>query len=112
MKEKYTIEHYLTEDGDDLFSDWFDDLRDANAKARIAVRIDRVKLGNFGDHKLLGDGVWEMRIDYGPGYRVYYCFDGQIVVLLICGGDKRTQNVDITKAKACKADYEKGKNHD
>ena len=71
MEERYTIEHYLTEAGDDLFANWFDALRDIKAKARLAVRIDRVKFGNFGDHKFLEGGVWELRIDYGPGYRVY-----------------------------------------
>ena len=109
MADRYVIEHYLTESGDDLFADWFDALRDSNAKARIAIRIDRIKLGNFGDHKFLDDGVWELRIDYGPGYRVYYCLDGQVVVLLLCGGDKRTQSADIARAKACKADYERSK---
>jgi len=107
MEERYAIEHYLTEAGEDLFSNWFDALRDIKAKARIAVRIDRVKLGNFGDHKFLEDGVWELRIDYGPGYRVYYCFDGRVIVLLLCGGDKRTQNADLAKAKTFKADYER-----
>jgi putative addiction module killer protein len=112
METRYIIEHYITETVANLFANWFDALRDTTAKARIAVRIDRVKPGNLGDHKLLEDGVWELRIDYGPGYRVYYCFDAQIIILLLCGGDKRTQNADIVKAKACKADYERGKQHD
>ena len=90
-----------------MFAEWFNGLRDSNAKIRIATRLNRVTLGNFGDHKSLEQGVWELRIDYGPGYRVYYCLDGRTVVLLLCGGDKRAQDVDIRRAIACKADYER-----
>ncbi|MDR3175053.1 MAG: type II toxin-antitoxin system RelE/ParE family toxin [Desulfovibrio sp.] len=88
MAKQYAVEHYLTEDGTDIFAEWFRSLRDHDAKARIAVRLDRVEQGNFGDCKLLEHGVWELRIDYGPGYRMYYCLDGRAVVLLLCGGDK------------------------
>lgn len=68
--------------------------------ARIAVdrRVNRVELGNFGDHEFCRDGVWELRIDVGPGYRVYYALAGKTVVLLLCGGDKRKQNADIDRA--------------
>jgi putative addiction module killer protein len=80
------------------FSDWLDRLRDANAVARIQVRIRRLSLGNAGDVKAVGAGVSEMRIDYGPGYRIYYkAVDLQIVILL-CGGDKRRQDEDIANA--------------
>jgi len=77
---------------------WLDDLADAKAVARIIARIDRVQAGNFGDHKPIGDGVWEMRIDHGPGYRVYYALAGRRIVLLLCGGDKRKQSADIRRA--------------
>ncbi|MFM8606507.1 MAG: type II toxin-antitoxin system RelE/ParE family toxin [Hyphomicrobiales bacterium] len=81
------------------FSDWLNDLRDENARARIDIRIRRLSLGNPGDVKSLGDGVSEMRVDYGPGYRIYFTKHGASIVILLCGGDKRTQTKDIEKAK-------------
>ena len=78
---------------------WFARLRDRTAKARIDVRIRRVTLGSFGDAEPVGQGVSELRIDYGPGYRVYFCQRGSELVILLCGGDKRTQEQDIMKAK-------------
>jgi putative addiction module killer protein len=77
---------------------WLANLRDRNAKGRIVSRISRLEHGNPGDVKAVGGGVSEMRIDYGPGYRVYYAARGSILVILLCGGDKRTP--DIKKAKA------------
>ncbi len=84
--------------GRDVVGEWLSGLKDARARARIAVRIDRVEAGNFGDCKSLREGVWEMRIDYGPGYRVYYGMLGRHCVLLLCGGDKRKQTSDIARA--------------
>ena len=81
------------------FSDWLRSLKDIRGKARILARIKAAETGNFGDHKLIGDGVSEMRIDHGPGYRVYYGRCGKIVYLLLCGGDKSMQDKDIAKAK-------------
>jgi len=83
-----------------LFADWVASLRDENAIARINIRIRRLSLGNPGDTKAVGGGVSEMRIDYGPGYRLYFTRRGLNIVLLICGGDKRTQAADIARAKA------------
>ena len=83
-----------------LFADWVASLRDKNAIARINIRIRRLSLGNPGDTKSVGGGVSEMRIDYGPGYRIYFTRRGLNIVLLICGGDKRTQAADIARAKA------------
>ena len=80
------------------YADWFAALRDIQAKARILVRIRRLSLGNAGDAKSVGDGVREMRIDYGPGYRVYFTGRGETLVILLAGGDKRTQDRDISKA--------------
>ena len=97
--------HYLTEDGTDLYQEWMDALRDNRAKVAILRRIDRAVAGNFGDHKPCRDGVSEMRIDQGPGYRVYYFQHGKMFVVLLCGGDKRSQDADITHAVACKADF-------
>jgi putative addiction module killer protein len=82
----------------DEFSGWLRRLRDANALARIAGRIRRMEMGNPGDSRSVGQGVLEMRIDYGPGYRVYYVHRGAQIVILLCGGDKRTQQQDIKKA--------------
>jgi putative addiction module killer protein len=81
------------------FSDWFEKLRDVKGRARIAARIDSARAGNFGDHKILDGGICEMRIDFGPGYRVYYAQDGLRLYLLIIGGDKSSQKKDIAKAK-------------
>ena len=80
------------------FDVWVSNLKDRKAKARIAARIDRLSLGNPGDVKPVGSGVSEMRIDYGPGYRVYYMQRGPIIVVVLCGGDKRTQAADIKRA--------------
>jgi len=80
------------------FDSWLTNLNDSTAKARIAARIDRLALGNPGDVKPVGDGVNEMRIDYGPGYRVYYARTDRIVYLLLCGGTKATQAADIKRA--------------
>jgi putative addiction module killer protein len=80
------------------YADWFSGLRDIQAKARINVRIRRLSLGNPGDSKAVGGGVSELRIDYGPGYRVYFSQRGKTIVVLLAGGDKKTQDQDIIKA--------------
>ncbi|WP_274629520.1 type II toxin-antitoxin system RelE/ParE family toxin [Arvimicrobium flavum] len=79
---------------------WFAELRDLNARARINARIRRLSLGNLGDTKSLGGGIHELRIDYGPGYRVYFVNREGTIVVLLCGGDKRTQNRDIANARS------------
>jgi putative addiction module killer protein len=81
------------------FSGWLRRLRDANAVARIVARIRRMEMENPGDTKSVGRGVFEMRIDYGPGYRIYYVRRGTQIVILLCGGDKRTQQQDIKRAQ-------------
>jgi putative addiction module killer protein len=80
------------------FSRWLRRLRDANAVARIVARIRRMEQGNLGDSKSLGAGLMEMRVDYGPGYRIYYVHRGATIVILLCAGDKRTQRQDIKRA--------------
>ena len=82
------------------FAKWFDGLRDERAQARIVARIRRLELGNPGDVKSVGEGVLEMRVDYGPGYRVYFIRRGEEIVVLLCGGDKARQDRDIRAAKA------------
>ncbi|MDP2853786.1 MAG: type II toxin-antitoxin system RelE/ParE family toxin [Smithellaceae bacterium] len=78
---------------------WFDKLKDRNARARIDIRLRRLSLGNYGDAKSVGEGVSELRIDYGPGYRVYFTKKGARLIILLAGGDKTTQAGDIEKAK-------------
>ena len=100
------VRHYLTASGRDVFEDWLDSLRDSKAEARISARIARLATGNFGDCKRLSGGVWELRIDWGPGYRVYCAFVGRTCVLLLCGGDKRRQSADINRAVEYWNDYQ------
>ncbi|WP_298068313.1 type II toxin-antitoxin system RelE/ParE family toxin [uncultured Mailhella sp.] len=82
-----------------LFKVWLAGLRDSKAKVRIARRIERAEQGNFGDHKHVGGAIWEMRIDYGPGYRLYYAGQGNCLYILLCGGDKSAQQEDIRCAQ-------------
>ncbi len=82
-----------------VFSDWIKKLKDRTARFRIIVQIDKLKLGNFNNTKALGGGLFELKVDHGPGYRVYFIKEGQKVVILLCGGDKSTQQKDITKAQ-------------
>lgn len=84
----------------DVFDGWLLGLRDRMARLRVQVRIDRMRDGNFGDMKPVRDGVQELRIDHGPGYRVYFIKTGPVVVVLLAGGDKRTQDADIARAVA------------
>lgn len=81
-----------------VFAKWLDGLRDVRARARVLVRVERLADGNPGDVKPVGEGVSEMRIDYGPGYRVYFIQRGEEVIVLLAGGDKRTQEADIQRA--------------
>ena len=94
----YRIEHFRTSSGADPFGAWFDALRDPEDRQRVAARVDRLAVGLFGDAKMLRGGVRELRIDSGPGYRVYYGIVGRTIVLLLCAGTKRTQRGDISRA--------------
>jgi putative addiction module killer protein len=89
----------------ETYKKWFAALRDNRAKYRILIRIERLAIGNSGDTKPAGEGISEMRIDYGPGYRVYYKDSGKEIILLLCGGDKSTQDRDIQNAKQLAKEY-------
>ena len=90
---------FRARDGQVPFEDWLNDLKDKRAVARVLARLARVRLGNLGDCKPVGEGVSELRVDYGPGYRVYFGQKGRTLVVLLCGGDKRTQDRDIRLAR-------------
>jgi putative addiction module killer protein len=93
------VETYRDEDGDAPFDSWLKVLKDRKARFAVLARIDRLRLGNSGQCRDLADGVWEMKIDFGPGYRVYFARSGKTVYLLLAGGDKSSQNADIKEAK-------------
>jgi putative addiction module killer protein len=103
----YTIRNYIDSAGKDVLLDWQRKLRDSIAKMSIDRRIFRLELGNFGDHKFCRDGVWELRVDVGAGYRVYYAIEGSDIILLLCAGDKRTQDADITRACSYLQDWQR-----
>jgi len=100
-----TIKPYANEGGYEPFSDWYFSLRDSKLKKAVDRRMQRAEHGNFGDCKPCGNGVWELRIDLGPGFRVYYAKAGKTLVLLLCAGDKSTQQEDISKAIAYWKDW-------
>ncbi|MFB8791514.1 MAG: type II toxin-antitoxin system RelE/ParE family toxin [Potamolinea sp.] len=103
------IQNYLTAEGRNPFEEWLDSLRDTRAVDKIEKRLKRVGSGNLGDYRSVGEGVCELKIDYGPGYRVYFGQIGSTIVLLLCGGDKSTQEQDIIKAREYWRDYERRK---
>lgn len=94
----FEVQDYLSPAGDDPYAQWLAGLADRQAKARVLVRVLRMAAGNFGECRPLSDGVWELKIDHGPGYRVYYAQAGKRLILLLAGGDKRRQQADIETA--------------
>lgn len=106
----WVIREYVTADGTSPFRKWVTRLA-VETRARVQARILRFEAGNLGDHKALGDGVWEARLDFGPGYRVYFAKTARTVVLLLVGGDKRSQAKDITQAKQYWAQYVEASKH-
>jgi putative addiction module killer protein len=100
------IVFYVTPDDQCPFEHWLETLRDRQARARIKKRLDRVELGNLGDFKSVGEGVLEFRVDYGPGYRIYFSQVENLIILLLCGGDKSTQSQDISRAKQYWTDFQ------
>jgi putative addiction module killer protein len=99
------VRQYQTAEGRRPLTEWLDGLRDGAARSRIVARLDRLTAGLRGDWKSVGGGVYELRIDHGPGYPVYYGQEGNTLILLLCGGDKRTQAKDIEQAHAYWKDY-------
>ncbi len=96
----------MTQNGKSPFADWLTSLKDIKTRAIVRVRLDRLRLGNWGDCKSVGEGVQELRIDFGPGYRVYLGQEGDVVILLLCGGSKKSQSKDIEKANQYWHDYQ------
>lgn len=110
MPKEVEVRIYTRPDGTEPYTQWETALKDRTARARIRARIGRLRLGNFGDAKRVGE-VFELRIHVGPGYRVYYGREGDAVVILLCGGDKRSQARDIERAGAYWRDH-RSRNHD
>jgi putative addiction module killer protein len=103
--EPRALRIYVTPDGKRPFQEWVNSLKDEEAQGRVLARLERVRLGLLGDCKSVGDGVSELRIDTGPGYRVYFGQDGRSIVILLCGGSKASQRKDIVEAKVFWKDY-------
>ena len=101
-----TVLHYLATSGRCPFQEWIESVNSSVVKAAVAARINRIRSGTLGDWKSVGDGVFELRVDLGPGYRVYFGRDGETVVILLSGGEKRSQVSDIKRAKGYWRDYE------
>lgn len=102
---EYRIEIYQTENGKRPFSDWLAHIKDHLVRAKIRLRLERLRMGNFGQCEPVGEGVFELKIDFGPGFRLYFGKIGKKCVLLLWAGDKSTQQSDISKAKTYFKDY-------
>ena len=107
----YTIEYYLTKKGEKPFKEWLDRLKDVSARQKVRIRLDRVRLGSLGKNRSVGWGVFELKIDYGPGYRVYYALKEKTVIRLLLGGDKSSQKGDIALAREYWKDHKRRKKH-
>jgi len=99
------IREYLTETGQSPFADWLLGLKEPQTRARVLARLNRIRLGNLGDSKPIGQGIHELRLSFGPGYRIYFAREAGSVVLLLCAGTKRTQRKDIERARSCWRNY-------
>ena len=106
----FVVREYVEDSGRIPFRDWLSKL-DVTTRARVQARILRFETGNLGDHKEVGGGVWEARLDFGPGYRLYFGRSGRELVLLLTGGDKKSQTKDIKRARAFWAEYVKELKH-
>jgi putative addiction module killer protein/probable addiction module antidote protein len=106
----YSIEYYLTPTGRKPFKEWLEGLTDITVRQKVRIRLDRVRLGNLGRNRSVGEGVYELKIDYGPGYRVYYGLEGRTLILLLLGGDKSSQGRDIALAQSYWNDNKRRRN--
>lgn len=106
MTEPTVVLHYLTPEGRCPFQEWFESARDKVAKHAVLARINRIRAGTLGDWRSVGEGVFELRVDLGPGYRIYFGRDGKTGVVLLTAGEKRSQDSDIRLAKEYWRDYE------
>lgn len=104
-KSEIKIKVYESPQGNQPFTDWLNSIKDRTVKKRIIDRLDRIRFNNFGDNKSVGDDVYELRLHFGSGYRIYYGQIEDIIILLLCGGDKSTQIKDIQKAKNYFSEY-------
>jgi putative addiction module killer protein len=107
----FELEYYVTEDGRVPFKDWLDGLKDITGRAKIRIRLDRVRLGNLGDSRSVGGGVHELKIDCGPGYRVYFACEKEQIILLLIGGHKSRQEHDIAEARSFREDWRRRRKH-
>jgi putative addiction module killer protein len=101
----YTLKSLVLENGSCPIEDWLKDIRDTQTKQRIQSRLDRIERGNMGDCRFIGDGVAELKLDFGPGYRIYYAQSGTTLIVLLIGGDKSTQDKDIALAQRLWKDH-------
>lgn len=95
----FSVEYYITKEGRKPFKEWLEKLRDIHARAKIRIRLDRARQGNLGDFRSVGQGVCELKVNHGPGYRVYFAFESSRIILLLLGGDKSSQPEDTIRAK-------------
>ncbi|MBF0503292.1 MAG: type II toxin-antitoxin system RelE/ParE family toxin [Candidatus Riflebacteria bacterium] len=102
-----TVLNYVLSNGHEPIEDWLAALKDGKGRAKIRARINRIRSGNPGNYRMVEPGVLEMKLDFGPGYRIYYAKVGDKVILLLCGGDKTTQNADIKQATEYLSDYKR-----
>lgn len=107
----FELRYYVSAEGKIPFKTWLEGLRDVSARAHIRVRLDRVRLGNLGNSRTVGGGVRELKVDYGPGYRIYFAQEGTHIILLLLGGDKSKQEKDIETAKKYWNDHKRRKRH-
>ena len=105
-----SVREYLTQDGRNPFREWLETL-DIAVRARVQARVLRFEMGNLGDHKSLGTGVWEARLMFGAGYRIYFGKDGNSIIILLIGGEKASQSQDISRAKSFWRAYLEAKQH-
>jgi putative addiction module killer protein len=108
MSSQKTVEIYRDKFGKEPYTIWIKSLKDSTTKARIEQRVRRIENGNFGNHKSVGEGVWELKLDFGPGYRVYFVHENDQIVILLCAGSKNSQQRDVAQAQSYWKEYKGG----